>query len=619
MMKRQDGNKPLQGRTPLNAEWRLLERAAEDMKDYLDANDLKLIKDICQKADFERYQQLSEYWGLQSINPQLQIVGPRDACLYQLSALLGKTQWSESITEPQKDKATQLFLEYERKMREYNRDGYRALSWSDAPKVNAWLSRMQLFISKILGPLDKQSVMRYARPGPGGTFAQSSQLGHRYYKYASIPYEVTTNSIKHARRLIKQDERWMRAIFEHPPGGVLLKDGELPADDVLFQVVPGNRIEFVPKKVDIARTIGLEPSMNVMLQLGVDGYIRKQLLKVGININDQEINKELARIGSIDNSLATLDLAGASDTISMRLVEKLLPFEWVEYLYDLRSDSGTLPDGTQVIYEKLSSMGNGYTFAVETLIFAACVHAISEEVNFGQNAHVYGDDIIVPTEHVAELIDLLVLCGFEVNTEKSFFTDTFTRESCGADFYRGENIRPVFLKLALNKLDVFTFYSIHNRLAEWFSRVLSIYDPSCCTLLEKWCDSKWQLYGPPDLEDQSSYLAVAEPPYGRTRFGTYPYDQALAVVKTFESTSDSTYDGLNSQNELISLGGDPYFQLLSHQLVTQSRDQFGSILEQKLHEAAGSQFDITRKGSYKIRARRRGGHALVWPTHHYDS
>jgi len=599
-MKKQDGTLPLAGRTPLRAEWRLLERAATDMKDYLDANDLKLIKDICQKADVERYLQLGEYWGLQSIDPRVQMVGTRDACLYQLSSLLKKTQWSDSITVSQQEQATAKFLDYERSMREYNRNGYRALTWSNDPKVNIWLTRMQSFISEVLGPLDFKSVTRYARPGPGATVGQSSQLGHRYYKYATIPYEVTSDSIDHARRFIKLDERWMRAIQEHPPQGVPL-DGKLPPDDVLFRVVPGNRIGFVPKDQDIARTIGLEPSMNVMLQLGVDGYVRKQLLKVGININDQEVNKELARIGSIDNSLITLDLVGASDTISMRLIEKLLPHDWVMYLSDLRSDQGTLPDGSVVHYHKLSSMGNGYTFAIETLIFAAVVYAVAPDVKFGINAHVYGDDIIAPSETRVDLINLLNLCGFVVNTSKSFVEETFTRESCGADFYRGENIRPVFVKKSFALMDVFTFYSVHNRLKEWFSRVLSIYDPSCCTMLIAWCAPKWQLFGPPDLEDQSSYLAVSEPLYGRTRFGAYPHDRAIAIVRVFQSEQD-----------------DPYFQLLAHQLVTYSKDQHKSTLDMKLQEAVGSQFDITRKGSYKIRAQRRHSHTLVWPAHYHD-
>lgn len=601
MKHRQDGAMPLRGRIPSRAEWRLLERAALDMKDHIDANDLKLIRDICQKGDVLRYAELHEYWGLQSINPSVQIVGIRDACLYQLSSLLNKIQWSENISDRQKAKALDKFYSYERNMREYNRVTYRDLSWSSDTKVQIMFQRMQDFITEVLGPFDFKKASRYASHGPGGTFAQSSQLGHRYYKYASIPYEVTSNSIIHAKRLIKSDERWLRALHEHPPEGCHgLAFGQLPPDNILFQVVPGNRIEFVPKKEDEARTIALEASMNVMLQLGVDGYVRKRLLAFGININQQSINQNLARLGSIDNSLSTIDLSGASDNISMRLVEKLFPLEWVQYLFDLRSDQGILPDGSIVYYEKLSSMGNGFTFAVETLIFAACVYAVDTSVKFGDNSHVYGDDIVIPTKHVPELFQLLTLCGFIVNADKSFYSDTFTRESCGADFLQGDNIRPVFLKNTLDQLDVFAFYSLHNRLAEWFSRVLYIDDPVCLQLLRSWCSPKWLLYGPPDLENQSAYLVVKESPYGRTKEGLFIHDQAIARVTKFDPEGDY-----------------PYFQLLAHTLAP-SGEPKRNTFDDKIRGSGGSQFDITRRGAYFIKPRRRQGRAKAWPSHHHE-
>lgn len=586
-MKKQVGDLPLFGRLPRDAEWRLLERIANDVREFIDYNDYKVIIDICQKKDFDRYLELGEYWGLHSIDPSNSIVGTRDACLYQLSSFLEKQAWSTTISEPQKTKALDKFFHYESRMRDYNRITYRKLFFSEDATVNAYVSKMQRFISNVLGEFDFNKVNRYSKHGPGGTFGITSQRGHRYYKYSTLPYEVTSDAIIHARRFITSDERWVRALEEHPPEGVPL--GTLPGNDRLFQVVPGNRVEFVPKKTDEARTIALEPSMNVLLQLGVDGLIRKNLLSFGIDINDQTINQCLAKKGSIDNSLSTLDLKGASDNISIVIIEKLFPYEWAKYLLDIRSDSGVLPDGRTIRYEKLSSMGNGYTFAVETLIFAACVYAIDTSSEFGVTSHVYGDDIICPTEHVDALISLLNLCGFLVNEEKSFFLPTFTRESCGADYYRGENIRPVFLKIPLLDLDVFAFYSLHNRLAEWFSRTLYLEEPSCLHQLRSWCSDKWLLYGPPDLHEQSAYLAVPRPPYGRTSGGLYPFDRALAQLQKFEAAPSTEY-----------------FHLLCHDL-----NGIGD-------EGKGSRFTITRRSSYKIRGRRRVGRAFAWPSHHHE-
>lgn len=581
------GDLPLFGRLPKNAEWRLLERLSLDMSSFIDQNDLKVIRDICQKRDFEAYLSLDEYWGLHSIDPSITIVGTRDACLYQLASLLRKQTWSTTISEQQILNATLKFRKYETHMRQYNRVDYRKLTWSDDHRVNMYVSRMQSFIASVLDTFSYEKVFQYAKHGPGGTFGLASQKGHRYYKYATLPYEVTSGAINHARRFIKHDERWVNALCEHPPEGVPY--GVLAGNDSLFQVVPGNRIEFVPKETDEARTIALEASMNVLLQLGVDGYVRKRLLEVGIDINDQSINQALARLGSIDNSLSTLDLKGASDNISLVLIEKLFPYEWMSYLFDLRSDTGTFPDGSAVCYEKLSSMGNGYTFAIETLVFAAAVYAVNPDVSFGLTGHVYGDDIIVETKHVTSLIQLLGLCGFSVNSNKSFFKDTFTRESCGTDFYRGRNIRPVFLKLPLESLDVFAFYSLHNKLCEWFSRILHEENPSTAQFLKEACAPKWRLYGPPSLDEMSAYLCTPLPQYGRTPTGLYRFDRAIAVTEKFEPAANTDE-----------------FQALCH-------DYQGDLS----CSTGGSRYTITKRSAYSIRSKRRAGRAFAWPYQHY--
>lgn len=155
-----DGAKPLFGRTPKRAEWRFLETVANDMRDHIDSNELKLICDIAQKGDMKRYMELKDYWGLQSINPSVQPVGLRDACLYQLSSLLIKTQWEEDLTIEQISNAKAKFDLFEQNMRVYNRYGYAKLVFSEDPKVNTYLSRIRHFIKGVLGPLDIKKVQR---------------------------------------------------------------------------------------------------------------------------------------------------------------------------------------------------------------------------------------------------------------------------------------------------------------------------------------------------------------------------------------------------------------------------------------------------------------------------
>jgi hypothetical protein len=115
----------------------------------------------------------------------------------------------------------------------------------------------------------------------------------------------------------------------------------------------------------------------------------------------------------------------------------------------------TLFKGRWVRLEKFSSMGNGFTFELETAIFLCLIlavrnlRAIREPlealVKPGADIWVYGDDIIIPTDWAADVVSALTYCGFETNGRKSFVTGSF-RESCGGDFFGGVDVRPYLLE-----------------------------------------------------------------------------------------------------------------------------------------------------------------------------
>jgi len=102
----------------------------------------------------------------------------------------------------------------------------------------------------------------------------------------------------------------------------------------------------------------------------------------------------------------------------------------------------------------VSTMGNGYTFSLQTALFACAVLAVYRFRNvkpvyprneeYG-NFAVFGDDIIVETQVDRDVRELLELLGFSVNHSKSFACGPF-RESCGVDFHSGVNIRGVYVK-----------------------------------------------------------------------------------------------------------------------------------------------------------------------------
>jgi len=188
---------------------------------------------------------------------------------------------------------------------------------------------------------------------------------------------------------------------------------------------------------------------------------------------------------------ATLDLEMASDTLCIELVRELIPPDCFDLLNTLRSHKGLL-DGEEIHWNKFSSMGNGFTFELESMIFLslsqACsdFHGVTRECHqaFGDGyAHlsVYGDDIIVPAILAERLIRLFRFTGFRVNTEKSFVSGPF-RESCGEDYYEGTAVRPFYLKRKITRWKdvIFLYNGLHHHL-----KVQTPYSPLQPKSLEK--------------------------------------------------------------------------------------------------------------------------------------
>lgn len=251
--------------------------------------------------------------------------------------------------------------------------------------------------------------------------------------------------------------------------------GWLSDPDLLsLDVVPGNVLFTVPKNADIDRCACKEPDVNMFVQKGIGSYFRKCLRRIGINLNDQSINSSLARIGSIDGSLATLDLSSASDSVTTGLVALLLPECWYTFLDAVRSPV-TIIDGEVHRNEMFSSMGNGFTFELESLLFYVLSRATAYFRGISGVVSVYGDDIICPSELAADLEWVLSYFGFSINTDKSFIAGPI-RESCGGHYYNGTDITPFYLRSKISSL--LDLIHTANQLREW-SRIegLSILNP----------------------------------------------------------------------------------------------------------------------------------------------
>lgn len=309
---------------------------------------------------------------------------------------------------------------------------------------------------------DWTEVFNRGRTGPGASLlAKGTDI---YTKLFGGSLSATQGISDIWRALVERNPQLMEA-FSHPSWVYGIK------------VVDGNKLSFVNKTQQIARPICTEPVTNMWLQLGFGSILESRLRdKYGIDLSIQpEVNRRLATIGSISDQLCTVDLESASDSMSLRMLKECLPKSFLDYLLKMRSPCSRLPDGSVVDLEMVSTMGNGFTFPLQTVIFVSAVVASYRYLGIpyvlrgpwdGRNVSVFGDDIIVDRRVVRTLTRLLNLLGFIVNGDKTYVEGPF-RESCGVDVFLGVDVRPVYIRRMHTLQDCFVAI---NRLNLWSAK-----------------------------------------------------------------------------------------------------------------------------------------------------
>lgn len=233
------------------------------------------------------------------------------------------------------------------------------------------------------------------------------------------------------------------------------------------KVLSGSNITTVPKDATKNRTIATEPSLNMFYQKGCQKILESLLRRAfKLDVSRQpDLNKILACAGSIDGSNATIDLKNASDSWHVDLVRYLLPDQVYNVLDVIRSKRAMIR-GEDIELSMFSTMGNGFTFPLMTLLFTTILDEFLRDVGDAYTPYrdgVFGDDIILPSRYSSAFINLLEEIGFVVNTDKSFTTGHF-RESCGGDFFHGNCVRGVYIRSLQHDEDI---YSAFNRLLNW--------------------------------------------------------------------------------------------------------------------------------------------------------
>lgn len=389
----------------------------------------------------------------------------------------------DADSETCNQRALELFVSYNNKCED----------WAVPSAFGAGLYRLfkkrltELLRTEVLD-WDLASIMKHGGWGPGASVGAD---GYDFYtKFFSSSLTMTSPGMYTAYKTYCETLPLWNAAEQarHLQRGL---------DSVKY--VPGSNLSFVPKNNTISRVICTEPALNMFVQKALGNVIESRINRVyGISLKTQsDINKRMAMEGSRggDNPYCTIDLKSASDTISLGLIVDAVPEPLKGLLLASRSPATKLPDGSWLSLNMISSMGNGFTFPLQTAIFICAVHACydylnvpiysgrgkSRKLTFG----VFGDDIVVLQNTYDVVAALLEQLGFTVNMDKSYNTGLF-RESCGGDFYNGVNVRGVYIKSLASQA---SRYVAINRLISW-SATHNVALTRTISYLRDWCSAQ---------------------------------------------------------------------------------------------------------------------------------
>lgn len=320
------------------------------------------------------------------------------------------------------------------------------------PRIPLVFNLMVRKIATILGEVPNPENMDFTF-GPGSSLNVSRDTS--VFKKLTSPLECTLDFVPTLSSFLEEFPGWIT------PG----------IHDV--KIVNGSKLGFVPKNAKTDRPICIEPLLNGLMQKGIGAHIRRRLLRFGIDLNDQSINQRLAQ-KAFSHDLSTVDFTSASDTISARLVLDILPIDWYDLLYNCRSPNYDF-EGHTYAFQKFSSMGNAYTFELESLIFFAMATAtceaegVSYDLGENKNLSVYGDDVVIPSSAFDLFSEVADYLGFSVSKAKSFTRGSNFFESCGTDYLYGISVRPFYLKKASRLKGQMGIYYVANSIQRWIA------------------------------------------------------------------------------------------------------------------------------------------------------
>lgn len=390
------------------------------------------LNDPCFCSEYQREVSAGTIARIREVNPAIDCDSsvPYYKATYQMQSIFKRYRFQKDIYSDDElgSMAIAKFLDTQSRLEGLNFDDLDASS-------NLVLDLASRYVSKILGPYDDEehrSLCRFGRKASVGVPARKACEAERW----AIPITGSREQISWFHTEMCESApvmNYLQAQLDSDPQGSIYRE------------VDTLKLTLVPKTFKSLRVIMPNTTIGSYMSYGLGEMIRKRLKSGGYDIKTlQQRHRSLARLASTHGFWVTADLSSASDSITDALVRRLFPPDWYEILVQSRIGKVALPNGQNIESLTFCTMGVGYTFPLQTLVFLSLLKAIEATMYHRLDRRlisVYGDDMIYHVRIHSDVMRFFPQFGFVINVDKTFSEGHF-RESCGGDYYRGVDVRP---------------------------------------------------------------------------------------------------------------------------------------------------------------------------------
>ena len=431
--------------------WKLANRLLEDFKPFVTESFYDAASEAITSCSVEKFRALT--CGNVDSHQPYQLKTMRQIC-----DLFKKFSFSQDLSTPAqlREDSIKKFMD--------NQERLSKFQLGTDPLIKDLVFRARGYANQILGDFSDLEICERA------TFGKKSSVGIPMRKACEGErYEAPiTGSFDHIDWFDKYYSAWNRPAFLYATSRAVLSNKPLYRDIDKLEAV------LVDKTWKSLRMIMPNTTIGTLYSSGLGRCIEDRLRTYGYDIRHlQQVHGELAKFGSITGSLVTADQSMASDNITVQLIDAILPRRWAQALKFGRISEMSLY-GRSVSSPTFATMGIGFTFPLQTLIFLVVLLAIRDHCELDEQTviSVFGDDLIYDSRMHSTVVESFPFMGLVLNLDKTFAEGNF-RESCGYDYFRGVDVRPFHLGrsggsgVGKRRAEAYLYTTLNNALRRW--------------------------------------------------------------------------------------------------------------------------------------------------------